>query len=94
MAKEPTEKQVKKEIETLKKMLEKVRPRDAFGGDNQEKIQAQIDTLEDEWDEDEIYERFPDEEEMDIRSNALDAYNWMSGNEKMAPSVGWKPLCK
>lgn len=94
----PTDEEVKAEIARLKEMQPKVRHMDTFGGNNREKIDAQIDVLEESMDEDEIYERWgndddPDEN-YDIISNARYALEWVDGESEDGepPSKGWEPL--
>jgi len=53
-----TEKQIKKEIEALKTIRPNVIPMSLFGDDNLAGVDAQIAVLENDWDEDDVYDEF------------------------------------
>lgn len=54
-----------------------------FGDNNHEGIDAQIAVIEEEMDEDKIYNRYPDDEEdQHTRDMALDAANWLRGMQE------------
>jgi len=92
----PEPEKVASEIEKLKEMAPKIRQTDAFGGDNRAKIDAQIQVLEEEMDEDDIYDEWNDDEDpdstYDIVSCARDAMEWRDGDRKESPSSEWKNL--
>jgi len=101
--KKPTRKMIATEIQVLKELLPNVRRYTAFGDDNRAAIRAEVAVLEEDLDEDAIYERFQpinDEGEPDESGNnrgeldaALGARQWLDsekGSER--PSIGWKPL--
>jgi hypothetical protein len=101
--KKPTPKAIATEIQALKELLPSVRRYTAFGDDNHAAIRAEIAVIEENLDNDAIYERFQpidDEGEPDESGNnrgeldaALGARWWLDsekGSER--PSIGWKPL--
>lgn len=99
----PTPEQVAAEIAALKEMKPFVRHRSIFGDDNHEAIDAQITTLECHLDDDAIYDRYQpiDEEsgEPDESGNnrgeldaALEAKQWLRGEQDDAPSKEWAGL--
>lgn len=99
MAKKPTEKQIKAEINKLYDLLKKVPMTNFFNENNHDKINAQIKVLEDRMDEDEVYAEFEDTEDpdktYDLVSNARDAAMWLIGeSEYGSPSDGWKEIAK
>jgi len=77
-----TEEQIKKEIEALKAVRSNVRPRSAFGDDNLAQLDAQIAVLENDWDNNNIYDEYDrtglSEE---ILSSALYARQWINDEE-------------
>ena len=79
-----TEQQMDQEIAKLKQMKPDVRRFDAFGGDNWKKIEAQIEVLQHELDEEEIYHHRGWDD--DVQSSAMDARQWLDGNEPESPS--------
>ena len=94
---EPTEAEVQAEIDLLREMTPKIRQRDAFGGDNRAKIEAQILALEERMDEDEAYAEFEDPDDLDgtynIAACAVDAVEWLEGRGRgEPPSKGWEAL--
>ena len=76
---EKTKKQIEQEIKGLKEIKPFIPETDFFGGNNHDKIDAQIKVLEENLSEDEIYDTWPDEEHQDIVSNARDAMGWRDG---------------
>lgn len=64
---------IQKEIDGLREIKPKVRHYSAFGDDNWKQIEAQIETLERGYDEDDIYNRY---ENPDVLNSALQAYQW------------------
>lgn len=93
--KDKTDKQIANELAALKDLAPRIRQRSAFGDDNRANIEAQIEVLEDFMSESEIY----DKEEsgdwgQDTVSSAIEALNWMNGEEDEALSKGWEVLAK
>ncbi len=85
----PTPEQIKKEIKTLTEMQPKVKRFSTFGDDNHAAIDAQIDVLKNDLDDDEIDEQYEDH----ARSNAHDARLWLDGEgEAETLSEGWEGL--
>lgn len=74
-----TQEEIQKEIEALKAILPKVRHWTKFGDDNIGAVEAQIMVLENDWDFNEIYERFDCAEH--ILSAALQARDWVEDSE-------------
>lgn len=83
----PTTEEVKAEIEKLKALKDKVRPRTLFGDDNRAAVQAQIDALEDPTGEVD----YGTEHEAD---NYNDAKEWLRRGDTGdgTPSSGWANL--
>lgn len=92
--KAPTDKQIEAEIKKLQEMKPRVPHHTAFGDDNHEAIDAQLVVLRERLDEDAVLAKQDDGEWNEHTSSiARDAANWLNGDEKDAPSVGW-PLIK
>ena len=93
-----TEKEIKAEIKALKELKSKVRPFTAFGDDNQLSIGVQIETLEQNLSENDIFDRGDEELQGDSAwpERAVDAAReaaiWADGQSNEKPSDGWKPL--
>ncbi len=85
--------EIQKEIETLREMKPKVRQFSAFSDDHHAAIDAQIEVLEEDLDDDDVYERF-EEDAQNILDEAIHALEWMNGENDEAPSVGWADLAK
>jgi hypothetical protein len=94
--KAPTPKAIKAEIALLEKMKPHVQHFSMFGDDNHEKIDAQIEVLRDNLDQDDIDEQWGEgEKDMEIRMSAERAMNWRDGeNNEEPPSEGWMILAK
>lgn len=89
----PDKKAMDAEVALLKKMKPDVRHYTGFGDDNHAAIEAQILVIERGMDNDEIYDRWPDERDESERSCALEAREWLDGNATDGPpSEEWKPL--
>jgi hypothetical protein len=90
--KTPTQKQIDAEIKTLESYRGKIPPGTLT--DNKAALEAQIDVLQNKLSQDAIFDRWPDDErDCEIRCNALDAHDWMRGeNGKGKPSKEWKEL--
>jgi len=71
-----TKKEIEKQIEALKTVRPKIVPKSTFGEDNLERLDAQVAVLEKLMDDEDIWDRWDDE---DIISHALDARRWLEG---------------
>ena len=77
-----TKEQTKKEIEALKAVRPKVRPTSIFGDDNLGSVDAQIDVLENDMDDDDIYDVYDRTSSSEyILEAALAARQWMDDEE-------------
>lgn len=95
MSKRPGAAEIQIEIDRLKKMKPKVKHYTFFGDDNWARIEAQIRVLDLGLNEDDIYDEWPGDDEMEIRSGAQDALAWIEGEGGEGddpPSAGWKEL--
>ena len=93
----PTAEQIQAEIALLIEMKPNVRQYSAFGDDNYAKIDAQIEVLEENLSEDDIWDRWDSDEceaNGDIRFCAEGALEWKLGESDSKPSDEWKPLIK
>lgn len=98
----PNQQQIETEIATLKAIKPKVRKHTAFGDNNHDAIDAQIEVLEGRMTEAKVFDRFESSgsDDCDYDENrgeraldmALEAFRWMDGENEEAPSVGWKEL--
>jgi len=86
-----TPKEVAAEIATLKEYKPNVRRFSAFGDDNREKVQIQIDVLEGKLDSVDIDELSGDDD-CDLYGVADEARQWLNGETPEAPHEGWKCL--
>lgn len=94
----PTEKEIEKEIAELKTIAPKLKE-SYFGDDNKGGCLAQVTVLEKRMTEQEIYDRWEDEKDMNasryIIDSAFEAYEWMMGKSiDGKPSENWMPLVK
>lgn len=90
-----TEKEIQDEITALRELKPRVPYESMFGDNNHNAIEAQIETLESDLVEDDIYEKLENEEWLqNEESAALDARQWMDGDSEDKPSESWKPLAK
>ncbi|MCX6908125.1 MAG: hypothetical protein NTY01_08790 [Verrucomicrobia bacterium] len=81
------------EIATLRDYKSRVMP--GTFSDNRAAIEAQIQVLNENLDNDAIFNRWPDDErDCEIRMSASDAMDWMNGDKDEAPSVEWEPLLR
>lgn len=93
-----TDEEIAAEVAALKEIRDKptFRSRSYFGDDNEAAINAQIETLERGYSEDDVYENYEDPENDDDRhviDNAMSAFDWMNGEEEDgSPSEGWEGL--
>lgn len=90
----PTAEQIAQEVSELKNLRDRVRRYTSFGEDNRAAIDAQIDVLENNLDEDSIYDRYDWEGNDRQLSNALDALSWLTDETEFAPSIEWRPLIR
>lgn len=87
------------EIAALTKLLPRI-PASGMCGNNHDAIRAQIETLEQLRDEDEVHAQYDEtceEFEADAgyeRDNALDAARWLAGTDAEACSAAWMDLAK
>ena len=89
----PTQKEIQAEIETLRKMKPTVRDITYFGDSNHDAIDAQIEVLSGEVDEDEIDDKVEDGEWAEhVYASARNAVDWMNGDSDDVPSEEWKEL--
>lgn len=91
----PTAKQIEAEIALLEKMKPAVRQYSAFGDDNHASIDAQIEVLNNMFDDDDVYNNAeePDGEwPQYVVDSALEAVRWLEGDNEEPPSDDWKPL--
>lgn len=93
-----TDQEISIEISNLKDMKSEVRQSTAFGDNNHDAIDAQVEALEDQMDEDDVWERhetagedepFSTEHERDA---AIEAVAWMHGEIENPPSEDWADL--
>lgn len=88
--KRPTTKDIIAEIAALTEMKPRVRRFSAFGDDNHNAIDAQLQVLEDRMTDDDILDHFVD----NALDEAMNARRWLDGDsEDGPPSAGWKELC-
>lgn len=84
------------EITALKGQVKRVRELTAFGENNREAVEAQIEVLEEQLDEDEIEERAEENDWSEhVKDSALEAWRFWTGEEMEdgKPSENWEPLC-
>lgn len=92
-----TPEQINNEINALRTLKPTVPQFTAFGDDNHAAIDAQLDVLEGQLSEDDVYDIYgqPEDEdgedflEQNVLDAALDAVRWVSGQDNSAPSSGW-----
>jgi hypothetical protein len=96
---EPTGTRIRDEIAKLRQLKKQVPSHTAFGDSNTEAIDAQIEVLEEDLDEDEIYARSQnDDDDVEgawsdrIRDMAIEVRNWLDGQSDEPPSKGWEQL--
>lgn len=90
----PTEEEIQKEIETLEGIRGKIPPRSLFGNDNLGLIDAEIATLKERLNMEQIISRFDDNGETERCLFSNDALCWSLGQLKEKPSEGWRPLIR
>jgi hypothetical protein len=93
-----TKEQIEAEIAALKELKPKIRARSIFGDDHHAAIDAQLDVLEKRLSENAVFDQFGTDEDLDrsqsVFDAAMDARNWMDGQDVETPSVSWKGLVK
>ncbi len=77
---------IKVEIDKLKKIKEVFPHHSFFGDDNYAVIDAQIDVLENDLDENEVSDKYDMGHEYDA---AILVVYWLDGEENESPSEGW-----
>lgn len=88
----PTTAQIAEEISTLQSMRPNVRHYSVFEDDHHAAIDAQIHTLINEYDEDDVFEEFAGDAS-NVVDSAIEAVRWLNGeSESGKPSDGWKEL--
>lgn len=86
-----TKEEIKKQIKALKSVRPNIVPRSAFGDNNIARLDAQVKVLEENMDEDEIWDKWSD---MDIAQCAIDALQWMEGDSEIDDLAEDWPLKK
>ena len=77
-----TQEQITKEVEALKAVRPNVRPSTFFGDDNLAALDAQIRVLEEDLDEDDVWDEWPEEEQdQHVRDSARQAVDWINDEE-------------
>jgi len=77
-----TQEQIAKEIEALNAVRPNVRPTTFFGDDNLAALDAQIQVLEKDMDEDDVWDEWPEgEQDQHIRESARHAVDWVNDEE-------------
>ena len=88
-----TQAEIDKQVEALKAIRPKVRPHTAFGDSNLDGSDAQIKVLEEDMDDDEVWNEWPGEEsDMNIRMSADEAVNWRDGESDVVDLATEWPL--
>jgi hypothetical protein len=88
-----TPEEIKQEITALKTIRPKVRPRSIFGTDNLAQLDAQINVLENDLDNSDIYEEYDHSGiDEDVLSAAIDARQWMDGEGEEDDLASGYPL--
>lgn len=77
-----TDKQIQNEIKALKEIRPKVRPYSMFGDDNLAALDAQIKVLENDWDNNDIYNEYDHIDSSEyILDAAIAAREWINDEE-------------
>jgi hypothetical protein len=100
MDKPRTPEEIKAEIKKLKAMKPGVRHFGTFGNDNWKSLNRDVEVLEKEMTEQEVYRRQKGDDEDDTdgwtcdeTANAIEVVRWMNGEKGVdSPSKNWKPL--
>jgi hypothetical protein len=90
--------QVLAEIEKLEALLPKLPKKNYFGEDVHEQVEAQIQVLCEDLDDDDIYAEWEDEDDYDYNRSKIDsaiaAREWATGSTDISPSDDWAPVAK
>ena len=89
--KRPTQAAIDKEIATLVEMKPKVRKFSAFGDNHHEAIDAQLEVIRQEVQEEDFDDSYEDDADH-VRDAAQRALDWMQGITEETPSDEWKDL--
>ena len=93
--KNKTQEEINIEVKKLEEMKPNVRHFTIFGDDNHEAIDAQLDALKNDIEEDTTYDWQDDEEFSEHACEAArQAVQWRDGEESEPPSESWAPLVK
>lgn len=88
----PTQAEIDAEIAELKRLRPLIRPTTFFGDSNTAAIDAEIETLEQHFTHDNIYNHWPrEEEDLRLRDHALEALEWLTDGGD-TPSSSWASL--
>lgn len=84
--------EIQRELEALKALRPRLRPRSAFGDDNLAALDAQIEVLEEDLTHDDIYDRWPDDTaDLHVRTAAEEARQWLDGEYELDTlAEGWE----
>lgn len=89
-----TEKQIAAEVEKLKKMKPTVLKKNYFGDSHHDAIDAQIEVLTSDMDDQDVYDRLDDGDyKQHVADAALEVIAWRDEDEE-APSETWKELVR
>lgn len=91
-----TEAEVAAELAKLKELQGKIRPYNVFKEDNEAALAAQIDVLENDMGEDDIWDEYGEDAD-NVREAALFAADWRNGDidetdEEDSPAESWAHL--
>jgi hypothetical protein len=90
----PTDDEVEKEIEGLRKIKPKLPAQNYFNENIHDAVDAQIAVLEERMEEDDVDENYGDDAD-NVRSSAQDACAWLNGEHETDSLVAeWEPLVK
>jgi hypothetical protein len=80
-----TQEQIDAKIAELKEYQQNVQPTTSFGDDNKARAAAMVKVLEDNMDNDAIYDAFEDKDDPDasmyVMDGAQEARNWLDGDD-------------
>lgn len=89
-----TRSEIESEIAALEAVKLRIPHTTAFGDSNHDAIDAQVEVLQEEMTEDDIYEKWPDDTDMHTRTAAQEAQQWMDGESEDVPSADWATIAK
>lgn len=90
-----SKKEIQEQIDWLTSNKQNIRSHSGFGDDHHAAIEAQIDVLENDLDEDEIETKYGSDSDNyadNILTNANEARYWRDGNTEDNPSNNWRSL--